>query len=310
SRFNRKYGYPYVFLNDVPFTKEFKIAVTALTNAPIKFGLIPEEMWSIPDWVDEPKVHEQLADYEARNILYGGSLSYRHMCRFNSGWFYRHPLLKNYDYYWRVEPGVHFYCDLNYDPFKYMQDNGKEYGFTITLQEIPQTIPTLWDHTMKFAHANNIDTSFLSFFGSPDGGYNMCHFWSNFEIASLKLWRDDRYQAYYDYLDSTGNFFYERWGDAIVHSLAAGLFLNKTQVHFFNDIGYKHDIFTHCIDDGIYGNCMCPESVTNFDEMWGSCLPNWKEFPEQGRQWNFYENGTQIYNNQVYSKPEYKSKAY
>jgi alpha 1,2-mannosyltransferase len=215
-------------------------------------------MWSVPSHVNETVMNQQLRDYASRNIMYGGSLSYRHMCRFNSGFFYRHPLLDEYDYYWRVEPGVSFYCDLDYDPFKFMKENGKEYGFTITLKEIPETIPTLWDHTVKFAHQQELNTTLLRFFGDPNGGYNLCHYWSNFEIASLNLWRDQRYQDYFDYLDSTGNFFYERWGDAIVHSLAAGLFLNKSQVHFFNDIGYRHDNFAHCVDDGVFGKCMCP----------------------------------------------------
>jgi Glycolipid 2-alpha-mannosyltransferase len=37
-------------------------------------------------------------------------------------------------------------------------------------------------------------------------------------------------QAYFDYLDHTGGFFYERWGDAPVHSLAAVMLLNATEV--------------------------------------------------------------------------------
>lgn len=37
-----------------------------------------------------------------------------------------------------------------------------------------------------------------------------------------------------------------RWGDAPVHSIAVGIFLNKSEVHFFNDVGYKHDPFMHC----------------------------------------------------------------
>ncbi|KAG1125306.1 hypothetical protein G6F42_008830 [Rhizopus arrhizus] len=294
DRFNRKFNYPYVFLNDEPFSDEFKQSISALTKAEIEFGLVPQEMWSVPGHVNETLMHHQLDDYASRNVMYGGSLSYRHMCRFNSGFFYRHPLLEKYDYYWRVEPGVHFYCDLDYDPFRYMKENGKEYGFTITLKEIPETIPTLWEHTLKFAHEKQLNTTLLRFFGSPEGGYNLCHYWSNFEIASLNLWRDSRYQDYFDYLDSTGNFFYERWGDAIVHSLAAGLYLNKTQVHFFEDIGYKHDNFAHCVNDGIFGKCMCPEDVGNFDEMFGSCLSDWKSFRTEGLQWDFRKNGDQI----------------
>ncbi|KAI8882949.1 glycosyltransferase family 15 protein [Backusella circina FSU 941] len=304
DRFNHRFNYPYVFLNEEPFTEEFKTAISQLTNAEIKFGLVPNSMWSVPSHVNETVMNQQLRDYASRNIMYGGSLSYRHMCRFNSGFFYRHPLLDEYDYYWRVEPGVSFYCDLDYDPFKFMKENGKEYGFTITLKEIPETIPSLWDHTIKFAHQQQLNTTLMRFFGDPHGGYNLCHYWSNFEIASLNLWRDKRYQDYFDYLDSTGNFFYERWGDAIVHSLAAGLFLNKSQVHFFNDIGYRHDNFAHCVDDGMFGKCMCPENIGNFDEQWGSCLNDWKGYNE--KPWDFRKNGDQILEfGQVVKKPEH-----
>lgn len=36
----------------------------------------------------------------------GWMLSYRNMCRWNSGFFYKHPRLLDYDFYWRVEPDV------------------------------------------------------------------------------------------------------------------------------------------------------------------------------------------------------------
>ena len=53
--------------------------------------------------------------------------SYHHMCRYFSGFFYHHPLLADVDYYWRIEPDVHYYCDLDYDPFVFMQ---QRYGLS------------------------------------------------------------------------------------------------------------------------------------------------------------------------------------
>lgn len=50
------------------------------------------------------------------------------MFRFQSGFFFRHPLLDPYDYYWRVEPNVDFLCDIDYDVFQFMKDNRKLYG--------------------------------------------------------------------------------------------------------------------------------------------------------------------------------------
>jgi alpha 1,2-mannosyltransferase len=48
--------------------------------------------------------------------------------RFQSGFFFRHPLLDAYDYYWRIEPDVDYHCDIDYDVFRYMKDNNKKYG--------------------------------------------------------------------------------------------------------------------------------------------------------------------------------------
>jgi len=35
----------------------------------------------------------------------------------------------------------------------------------------------------------------------PHGGYNLCHFWSNFEIADLRFFRSQAYQHFFDSLD-------------------------------------------------------------------------------------------------------------
>jgi hypothetical protein len=43
------------------------------------------------------------------------------MCRYFSGFFQWHPLLLDFDFYWRMEPDVHYYCNLDYDPFLFMQ---------------------------------------------------------------------------------------------------------------------------------------------------------------------------------------------
>ncbi|KAJ1958847.1 hypothetical protein GGI12_004641, partial [Dipsacomyces acuminosporus] len=282
DRFNRKHHYPYLFLNDEPFTEEFMQLIAASTTSNVTFALIPRDHWSIPDFIDEDRASKAREQMAANNVIYGGSLSYRHMCRFNSGFFYKHPLLKNVDWYWRVEPGVDFYCDLDYDPFMYMQDNGKMYSFVIALKELESTIPTLWEHTLKYMLKYNITSDLMQYFVAENGDYNMCHFWSNFEIASLNWLRSDAYESYFQYLDKAEGFFMERWGDAPVHSIAAGMLLNRSQVHFFDDIGYKHADFARCPDTttslSMNLKCQCPLKYENFDTSRGSCLPQWKAY--------------------------------
>ncbi|KAI9146180.1 alpha-1,2-mannosyltransferase [Paraphysoderma sedebokerense] len=264
SKFNSRYAYPYVFLNDVEFTEEFKRKTKALTTARTIYGLIPKEHWGYPNWVNQTYAKECREKMAKEQVIYGGSESYRHMCRFNSGFFYRHPLLDEFDYYWRVEPGVEYFCNLDYDPFAYMAQNNKMYGFTIALFEYNNTIPSLWKTTREFMdkHPEHIpsENALKFIWNEANGNYNLCHFWSNFEIGDLRFYRSQRYMDYFNFLDKTGKFFYERWGDAPVHSIAAAMFLHPSQIHFFEDIGYKHAPFTHCplsLQDQVRQNCDC-----------------------------------------------------
>ncbi|GAW07358.1 glycosyltransferase family 15 protein [Lentinula edodes] len=212
-RFNHNYLYPWVFLNDEEFTNEFKGRVLLETNAPVYFGLIPKEHWVQPAWIDEDKAEESRKRLKGQNIIYGDSSSYRNMCRFNSGYFFQHPLLQQFKYYWRVEPNVDYFCDMNYDPFQYLNQNNQTYGFTIALYETPETVTTLWDSVKEFMVkypqyiANDNAMELLS----NDGGqtYNMCHFWSNFEIADMDFWRSEAYRKFFNFLDAKGGFYYE-----------------------------------------------------------------------------------------------------
>ncbi|KAK2459868.1 hypothetical protein APHAL10511_008068 [Amanita phalloides] len=277
DRFNQNFGYPYVFLNDEPFDEKFKNLVTQLASSPVEFGLIPPEHWNQPSWINETRASAARNELVAKDIAYGGSVSYRNMCRFNSGFFYRHELLKPYKYYWRFEPSVDFFCDIDYDPFLYMQDYDKVYGFTISLYEYMETIPTLWSAAKEFMNANPelIASDNAMDFISYDGGitYNRCHFWSNFEIGDLDFWRGEAYSKFFDFLDEKGGFYYERWGDAPVHSIGVALFARRDQLHFFHDIGYHHHPFQHCPrgDSHRKGRCWCdPDSSFDYDGY--SCL--------------------------------------
>lgn len=317
--FNQWFNYPWVFLNDEPFTDEFKNSVVKHTSADVEFGTIPTKEWDFDENIDKDELLEYIASQGDRKIMYGNLESYHKMCRFYSGFFYKHELVKKRDWYWRVEPNVEFFCDLTYDPFVEMESNGKKYGFTVMINELYYTIPGLFKETKafvkkqgikvgsawklfvqdyKYTTGKNLDKydglrtkedilrqveinvsieKFLSMKDKQDKHvgninaqlmdeilykstqkpnlyedrfdmeeYNMCHFWSNFEIARTDLFTSPEYQAYFEHLDASGGFYKERWGDAPVHSLAVGMMLNKEDIHYFRDIGYQHSNLAHC----------------------------------------------------------------
>jgi len=284
DRFNRKFKYPWVFLNEEPFTEEFKRRISVLTDAEIHWGLIPRDEWFQPDWIDETKATAGRNKMEQDGIIYGGSLSYRNMCRYNSRTFYKHKLMQNYRWYWRVEPDIHFHCDIDFDPFLFMQDQNKVYGWTITMYEFRATIETLWQTTKDFIklHPEYVAPDNSMGFISDNGGedYNLCHFWSNFEIADMEFWRGPAYTAYVDYLEASGGFYYERWGDAPVHSIGAALFAKKDQLYFFDQIGYEHNPYQHCPknqESWKAGRCACDVN-RSFDYDGYSCMRKWDAF--------------------------------
>ncbi|KAJ1787726.1 alpha-1,2-mannosyltransferase ktr1 [Coemansia sp. RSA 2399] len=260
DRFNRRFEYPYMFLNDEDFTEEFKKGIRAMTKAQVYFGKLPASHWGLSEYVNEDEVQAALKRNKDRYI-YGGSYSYRLMCRYQAGFVHKHPLLKDLEYYWRIEPGVSYFCDLPYDPFKYMKDNKLVYGYTISPMEIAETVETLWDTTRKWMLENPKllpEKSFIQWAVNEKSKYTMCHFWSNFEIVDLSFYRSEAYESYFQSLDRAGGFFYERWGDAPVHSIAAAMLLRKDQIHWFEDVGYHHPGYAHCPNKPeMLAKCVC-----------------------------------------------------
>lgn len=283
DRFNHRYHYDWVFLNDEEFSDEFKKITLSIISGKTKYGVIPKEHWLYPTFIDQQKAAEVRQKMKEDKIIYGDLELYRHMCRFELGFFWRNPLMDEYDWYWRVEPDTTIYCDLEYDLFKYMQDNNKVYGFTISIHEFEKTIKTLWKTLMLFVkeHPDYIaDDNSMDFISDNNGEtYNLCHYWSNFEIANLNFWRLQPYVDYFEHLDKAGGFFYERWGDAPIHSIAASLFLPKDKIHYFEDVGYRHGVYTQCPVDSDYRakhKCYCDPSK-DFTFRGYSCGKKWHD---------------------------------
>ncbi|KAI9206929.1 glycolipid 2-alpha-mannosyltransferase-domain-containing protein [Polychytrium aggregatum] len=290
STFNARYMYPYVFFNQEPFDDDFKDAVSSATEAKVRFELIPQDQWSIPPNFNRSAVLESFRKQGERPGLKAELENYHHMCRYFSGFFATHPALRDFKYYWRLEPSVSYYCTLNYDPFELMRKQNKIYGFNIVGVEILWTVPTLWSSTLEYLHSRNRSFPLhLRAFDQRTGDepesesrYNYKYFFNNFEIADLDFFRSDEYLDYFKFLDDKGGFFFERWGDAPVHTLGIALFLDPSQVHYFHDIGYRHEGYIHCPvdipEDGVaYETCHCRDQMPKSDSIMRVSDSTWED---------------------------------
>ncbi|KAF8425527.1 glycolipid 2-alpha-mannosyltransferase-domain-containing protein [Tirmania nivea] len=145
------------------------------------------------------------------------------------------------DSMWRVEPNVHFYCNLPYDSFHFLADRDLIYGFVIALYDALASITSLWPEVLRFLasyntgkgsraksmnptefkerqalaqtlpiHHNAAVGFFTDSYYRPlhtlnASGYSTCHFWSNFEIGDMDFFRSPLYQAYFRHLDKSGD---------------------------------------------------------------------------------------------------------
>ena len=209
--FNNKYNYPYVLFNNEEFTNDFKTEIVKHTDSTVEFGLIPNEHWSVPVWIDRQKLNESF------NKI-GFSIGYRHMCRFYSGFFFRHKLTLKYDYYMRLDSDSGLPCQFTQDPFEKLHRKEIKYGFILASNEHKFVIPKLWSTIKNWTNETSINRNKITNgikFISDDGGDSLnkelCMFYNNFEIADFALFRNETYLNFFNYLDKSGGFFYGRW---------------------------------------------------------------------------------------------------
>ncbi|KAM0755005.1 nucleotide-diphospho-sugar transferase, partial [Meredithblackwellia eburnea MCA 4105] len=136
------------------------------------------------------------------------SSTVRNMSRFFSGFFWKHPATINFDYIFRLDEGIKFWCKLNYDPFILMQQLNKKYAFSQLCNDAHRVTKGLFSHIQHFFNQNPsyvTQDNNLDLFTNPDGqSWNMKMVYNNFEISHRSVWESESYTKFFDYLDKLG----------------------------------------------------------------------------------------------------------
>lgn len=160
------------------------------------------------------------------------------MCRFFAGPAWTRPLLQQYTWVWRLDSHVRYLCDLVDDPVSRMESTGSVYGYALAMTELMYTIPTLWHTIMQYGVESGLDANVRTEWGLDPHNPSVkgCHYWTNMEIGRVEFFSGKAYQDLFHYLDRSGGFFYERWGDAPIRTWALLLLSKPSAVQWF-DIG-------------------------------------------------------------------------
>lgn len=279
QRFNNWFEYDWVFLSADGY--EFKNGkfieeINALLPAEqysfkVEFAVASEDkFWHVPESVDVNKISD--SQIRLSQLEFGDSKFFRLMSRYFTGHLAREKFLEDYDWVWRIEPGLELLCDVRYDLFRWMQDRSQVMGFSLSHKEPhKELVEGLWDLSKKYAGAQTkkiVDYGenlyeFITEYpdvkdldkaknaeerlkkeregakGGADPKHNQCQMDSGFLITNLNFMRSLPYWALFQDMDKDGGFFYKRWSASAAQTMAASLLLRRNQVYFFDSVGFR-----------------------------------------------------------------------
>ncbi|GAA6034758.1 hypothetical protein JCM8097_001155 [Rhodosporidiobolus ruineniae] len=265
ARFNGQLGYPIQLLTDGALPDEgMRQRTLWATKGKAKWSLVDASTGF------GPPAHVSPADISlGLKRIKGFTLGYRNMCRFFSLAYHHHPALSGFEWLWRLDEGVEFFCEL-------MISTNSIYGYSQWNLETRRMVPTLWSHTQRFMAAakeehpewfpEGRDEGFVT---SPNGGYKLRMYYNNFEIVHRSFLESEPYRAYVNYLDKQKGFYLERWGDAPIRTLALAFFAPAAQIRSFeNETGYYHPNPAFTCPDKPWCYCNPVKSRENGSGRW------------------------------------------
>ncbi|KAG6910070.1 hypothetical protein DXG01_013520 [Tephrocybe rancida] len=251
DRFNRRLKYPYRLVmvegEYEEVTEVQKERIAHITEGRAKFTEIPKSQWDAP-----ASLNQSLMDASIEKI---GLVTHyeEHRVRRGIARLVDVSIPADVQISQRLDTDVEFHCDVAYDPIQRVIDNNALYGFVQIIPDGEWVQPTLASNVSAFMatekdnfplDANhrfvwrgdeNVAKALRGEAGNPEWT-GLCMY-NNFEISHRSIWENPIYTRFFEFLDRAGGFFYERWGDAPVHSFGIAMTLRKDQVVQFTDMG-------------------------------------------------------------------------
>ncbi|KAF9928848.1 alpha 1,2-mannosyltransferase 2.4.1 [Linnemannia zychae] len=255
DRFNRDRHYPWVILSPQPLSERTQTLIQHIpsathldnddTDAPaaITFGLIPREQWKFPRWIEALKVRK--GDHARLKLgLNTTSVAIRQRRRYMSGFLAQHELLDRYEFFWRVDPGLSLFCDIEQDPMLAMKEDGQKFAWSVSAAVNEAGTPGAWSIIQKFkeTYPNHIphinDESFIT--RESLNEFSACSYNVQNSIGSIDFFRSPAYIDYFNLIDKEGPIYYERWEDDTVITIGLSLLLPRSDIRFLKELGWGY----------------------------------------------------------------------
>lgn len=243
--YNNKFKHDIIIFYDkkAPFLEEDQIDIKKNRNE-ITFRLLDGDLWSPPDCL-EIKNNPNIKNWIAPQF----SLGYRNMMRWYGILIYKYLTDLGYEWYMRMDDDSLLHSDIEYDIFKYMNDNNYEYGFRSYCNDGLGVSNGLIEFCKKYMDKNDIKPTFLDRYikdkkSWKSTDYNILGYYNNFLISKLSFWMRDDVQKFLKEFDNSGYMYTRRWNDLISQAVTIQIFMERNKVYHFNDWTYEHTTFS------------------------------------------------------------------
>lgn len=178
--------------------------------------------------------------------------SYNHMIRFWWRTVFHHPLVRQLDYFCRLDTDSFILSPIGYDIFRFMELNGKSYGYRALLNDAPEFTEGLFDfladYRKRFGKTKNFKKNAVWIPKAHDrDSHGPKLFFTNFEVVDVQRFiKDQGIMQFIEEVDATHAIYLKRWGDAPLRYYQVSWYMDLARDVFqFCDFDYFHQFKMH-----------------------------------------------------------------
>eukprot|EP01059_Diplonema_ambulator_P029288 TRINITY_DN4860_c1_g1_i1.p1 TRINITY_DN4860_c1_g1~~TRINITY_DN4860_c1_g1_i1.p1 ORF type:complete len:493 (+),score=55.04 TRINITY_DN4860_c1_g1_i1:128-1606(+) len=233
--------YPYTFFMPGDWPPWCKDALSRIVTTPSTYQPIPPEHWNLEPWVDRERGNGRGKAFAKRKADPPEQLIIQQSNRWWAGYVFRSKVVQAYDYYWRVDMNAFYYCPIVFNPVFQLIDTGKLYGFMATPSEPQFAYPQLGRIIDEYLVKTSQTMKYRGVVAKGSKGkmeFTSCYPSSSSEIVKVSAVNTEEYAHFFEALETTGGFFYERWSDNAIRFALMALTHVPTDFHYFEAIPY------------------------------------------------------------------------
>eukprot|EP01064_Diplonema_japonicum_P005552 TRINITY_DN13698_c0_g1_i1.p1 TRINITY_DN13698_c0_g1~~TRINITY_DN13698_c0_g1_i1.p1 ORF type:complete len:500 (+),score=60.58 TRINITY_DN13698_c0_g1_i1:81-1502(+) len=239
---NFKVRYPYSLFTPGAWPSWVTAAYKGVLTTPASFNIVPPEHWDIPRWVDRERIHGKGKIFPRRKGPDSAEImQVQQIHRWWAGFVFKAPVLKQFEYYWKIDLRAFYYCPIPFNPVALLVEEKKEYGIVNAAAEPTNNMMTLGklfnEYIVKTSQGLKFSKN-LVFAPSVKDRFVPCYPSFSMEVAKLSYLTSTQYQDFFEAMDQTGGFFYERWSESVVRFAAATLHLETADFVYLEGIPY------------------------------------------------------------------------